>query len=159
MWLRTRQADRLPFLPIEVPDHAKYAAMPREGKGVMCIANHVKPGDKAASQYLSQCAYALQRWHEAFQAAGGKYLKYKLALVTDRDRFEHQVKIDRDFKEFTEIALTHPIFVDDWDGTPQVTALPSLELTLNTIWYARAIFSPAHESNDHEHGTCNRDWL
>jgi hypothetical protein len=40
--------------------------------GVMCIAGHVNAADPAHSVYLEQCMYALGRWHDAFQLAGGK---------------------------------------------------------------------------------------
>jgi hypothetical protein len=99
--------------------------------GVMCIAGHVNSADPGYSVYLEQCMYALGRWHAAFQLAGGKYLQYKLTLVTDRQRFERQKQLDAAFRTFAEHVLTIPVFFDDWVGTPNV-ALGKMKMPQST---------------------------
>ena len=99
--------------------------------GVMCVAGHVNSADPGYSVYLEQCMYALGRWHAAFQLAGGKYLQYKLTLVTDRQRFERQKQLDAAFRTFAEHVLTIPVFFDDWVGTPKV-ALGKMKMPQST---------------------------
>eukprot|EP00959_Pyramimonas_sp_CCMP1952_P256626 5361048-Pyramimonas_sp.AAC.1 len=94
--------DLLPEEPQEILE------IERDGTGVLCLAGHVNAKAKSSSVYLQQCAYALTRFKDAFSLAGGKYLDFKLALVTDRQRFTYQVQIDKSFKDFAENILTHP---------------------------------------------------
>ncbi|KAK3243166.1 hypothetical protein CYMTET_47170 [Cymbomonas tetramitiformis] len=94
------------------------------GKGVMCLAGHLKPKLRNPSVYLTQCAYALSRFRHAFDISGQKNGSYRLAIVTDRFRYEHMVRKDAEFREFSERILNDVIFVQDWRGVPVLRQKP-----------------------------------
>eukprot|EP00242_Pyramimonas_sp_CCMP2087_P014070 CAMPEP_0198213466 /NCGR_PEP_ID=MMETSP1445-20131203/28884_1 /TAXON_ID=36898 /ORGANISM="Pyramimonas sp., Strain CCMP2087" /LENGTH=411 /DNA_ID=CAMNT_0043888117 /DNA_START=354 /DNA_END=1589 /DNA_ORIENTATION=+ len=119
--LSASAAKKLPFL-LELPEEPQdITDIERAGTGVLCLAGHIDGKAKTSSVYLQQCAYALTRWKDAFNLAGGKYLDYKLAIVTDRQRFRYQIANDASFRRFVEDTLTHPVFFDEWQGVPQVS--------------------------------------
>eukprot|EP00240_Pyramimonas_obovata_P004408 CAMPEP_0118932566 /NCGR_PEP_ID=MMETSP1169-20130426/10499_1 /TAXON_ID=36882 /ORGANISM="Pyramimonas obovata, Strain CCMP722" /LENGTH=344 /DNA_ID=CAMNT_0006875243 /DNA_START=282 /DNA_END=1316 /DNA_ORIENTATION=+ len=103
-------------------EHHEITQVVRNGTGVLCLAGHIDPNAKTSSVYLQQCAHALTRWKDVFQLRGGMYEDFKLALVTDRQRFQYQIHKDSAFKKFVTDDLTHSLFIDDWTSVPRVGA-------------------------------------
>ncbi|KAK3259924.1 hypothetical protein CYMTET_31097 [Cymbomonas tetramitiformis] len=109
---------------IQMEDVATTYAANGKGKGVMCLAGHLKPSLKASSIYLQQCAYALERWKDAFELAGPPYTDIRLAVVTDKFRYNYMVEKDAAFRKFSEEVLDDPIFFEDWVGVPTLRKKP-----------------------------------